>query len=327
MEKIYKSTENLIGDCTSMAAGVDNYGHRTGSESDLMAPPAEVCTFQLGIYDLPRNRRPVSMFVHAWAAEEDQPQGYTSLPPDLINQIGTDKFEQSGVTGKLCWEAEDADDFIATLDESTILDIESLESIASNQVDCHLPMVSRQVTAVIDVHQHHHHHRHPVTPPDAYATVCKVSPSAKTTLAAAAPNICGVMQTSYGDGDGVVVSNSSEPPVHKIPKIMTASCYGGLNYDHNTQILFNEPTTVDIISVTNSIADEYSSMNSSMFEPNSLMSSVDAKDLNNLISGNVVAATAAAGKSEKGRVKWWDQNQFLNNGDEEAVQEIANQGK
>lgn len=380
MKKIYQSTEKLINDAPT---GIDNYGlSRVGSESEVNVAKG-LMSFELGMYDMPRNRRPVSMFINPWLLngmdennyhvvdDEDnndnnvsnQQHGFSSLPPDLINQITPDQEylvpQQLPINSiKTCWEAEDADDYIATLDETTILDIESLENVhAASSSSSTRPETSHGHLVKVDVHK-------PLIS-DMYATVQKKSNdnvNINETIGEQSNLNYSPMPQEYIDVGG---NNVHGQPIQKIPKIMTTSCYGGLNFDastatitqhhqqqhhhqqqqqkqtmnimvgqqgstYDTQILI-QPTSVDAISMTNSIADEFSSLNSSIFEPNSLISSVDlsinpcSAGGNGNNAGSVVGV--ASGKNEKGRVKWWDQNQFIHNENEDVVQEIANQGK
>lgn len=313
----YKSTEKLLATInespyimSDINEGVDNMNYvvssstevpnnsefdinintmKTQENSDQAVP-----NFVLGSYD-PR-RRPVSMY-EPWN-EFLQPDEYTSLPPDLINTQNT-----TAIIARNCWEAEDAE-FITTLDETTILDIESYENIQKEKQN-HERLWSNQmnnkeiITVSADVHQYTtrgiEYEQHDDI--GIYATIRKQSKKQQSGLTDTEMQI---MVTSGG-------------PVEKIPKIMTASCYGALNTSTVGTIDDTPRQQQCIVSMTNSIVDGYpSSMNSSTFEPNSLISSVEvSKD----------SLTIRTATSDKARVKWWDEN------NQAEIQKIADQGK
>lgn len=339
----YKSTEKLLGAATlsepltgiadddggAGSGGVDNMnfaasaaaagGSQAGSEVLYATVGGEAPNFTFGAY-VPRGRngRPVSMY-EPWYDNDDVdddgellPQGYTSLPPDLINQTsGVKCFD----TGRSCWEAEDTDEFISTLDESTILDIESFENVneacksqsgggGGDGIDywaCSASnlQASKEMIVAADVHSN--------DDVNIYATIRKQSQTRR--------------QQQHHQQQLQLSMISSGGPIEKIPKIMTASCYGELQLQDSTEYAIVPDT--GIVSITNSIMDERSSLNSSMFEPTSLVSSID---------GGAARTNGGGGggqdelyrPSEKSRVKWWDESDAI---DPTDFQQIVKQGR
>lgn len=342
----YKSTTGGAGcgkDMNIIASSATTITATAGNNGDLYTSgdgSQETLQFILGAYDdaggnngFNRNGRPVSMY-EPWYDYEEQvslPQGYTSLPPDLINQTSGVKYYDPAAV-KSSWEAEDTDEFITTLDETTILDIESLENINEAGMKCELfkgqyddnytasqywnystpnLQTSKEMVVAVDVHSSVNN----TDEVNIYATIRKQGRDKQ---------IRQQQQVQY---------HSSGGPIEKIPKIMTASCYGELNASNTMQTVpdsdFIQDSETGIVSITNSIMDERSSLNSSMFEPTSLISSIDGNrygqeiykpEMNNASGGGV----SGAGGSEKGRVKWWDENDQPEHSD---FQQIVKQGK
>lgn len=325
----YKSTEKLLTPiyetCPIIEDGVDNINFttevsETGSDYTSISNQnlQEVPNFVLGPYD-PR-RRPVSMYEPWFNLIE--PEGYTSLPPDVPDNVcpSLDIDRYSNANNKTCWEAEDADEYIATLDESTILDIESYENIQQGIERQQQQQQQQQyVTVTADVHHHHKSHVQSGASAsssgiDIYATIRKndkkLYNNNKIDDDASATEMQIMLRTT---------TNS--------PNIMTASCYGTLNacpnraapqQQHQLNQEFAE-NTLQTISMTNSIVDEYSSMNSStLFEAtSSLISSVEIPKDTTVVRGTTTTTTP-----DKNRVKWWDERS-----QEIEIQQIANQGK
>lgn len=315
----YKSTEKLLTPIYEMI-GVDNMNFSAalepGVDYSLSSSQAdvgdtgneqEVPNFVLGPYD--NRRRPMSMYEPWFNLIE--PEGYTSLPPEVPDNACTSlNFDQySMANNKTYWEAEDADEYMTTLDESTILDIESFENI---QKGMEKHEQQQFVTVTADVH---HTQSRAVstgggdigTDIGIYATIRKNDKKMTMTNNKIDPTEMQIMLTT-----------------NALPNIMTASCYGTLNacpiridqQQPNHEFIEN---TLHTISMTNSIIDESSSMNSStLFEPNSLISSVEMQKDGIFIRNSSATTTS----TDKNRVKWWDERS-----QEIEIQQIANQGK
>lgn len=314
----YKSTEKLLTPiyetCPIVDDGVDNLNfraleagvdyslpstHKTMEDTDIQGVP----NFVLGPYD-PR-RRPVSMYEPWFNLIE--PEAYTSLPPDVPdNACSSLNFDQYSIANKTYWEAEDADEYMTTLDESTILDIESFENIQQGIEK--QEQQQQYVTVTADVHLPQSHLQ--TVGAGIYATIRKNDKKMNNNKIDADATEMQIMLTT------TKTSSSNTPP-----NIMTASCYGTLNACHSRIEQPNQEfveNTLHTISMTNSIIDEYSSMNSStLFEPNSLISSVEMQKDSMLVRSSGMAST-----TDKNRVKWWDESS-----QEIEIQQIANQGK
>lgn len=79
----------------------------------------------------PYRTRHLSCIIENWSESES----YNSLPPEVTSSKKTDDpFAQIGKPKTVPWEAEDLAEYITTLDESCILDIESIEEIS--QIGC-----------------------------------------------------------------------------------------------------------------------------------------------------------------------------------------------
>ncbi|XP_058055857.1 protein TANC2 [Anopheles bellator] len=278
-----------------------------------------------------KNGRPVSMY-EPWVTPAT---GFTSLPAEMLRKASkVIDFETEaadiGAAGasKSCWEAEDADEFITTLDESAILDIESFEDLshifpgaqpAANNNNNQKLIVAADVHRHYQQPQHHAPHqtsyqRHLYEYPDRegsqdsqyegieiYATV-KKKPRERTPQSA-------IDRTIMVDTQALLLAGgSSGAPMEKFPKIMTTSCYGELDsvgtsgplawaqlgaiVKSNENLLDSSAKAQGGLSMNSSIIDELPSGNSSIYEPNSMNSSIDFA---------VRFAT-----TERTRVRWWD---------------------
>ncbi|GAB0090500.1 hypothetical protein DMENIID0001_052360 [Sergentomyia squamirostris] len=125
---------------------------------------------------------------------DDQQESYSSLPVEVeqINNVDGcfERFDRRTQP----WEAEDANDFITTLDESLILDIASLERIDNIDV-----ATNTKVVPVVNMKNQR--------PKSLYE----------------------ISSIPHGDGGSNQIMVTSGGPVEKCPKIMTTSCYGALN--------------------------------------------------------------------------------------------------
>ncbi|ETN63516.1 hypothetical protein AND_004771 [Anopheles darlingi] len=311
-----------------------------------------------------KNGRPVSMY-EPWIAAPGA--GLSSLPAEVLRKatrlVDIDSEEMSTATAagmsKTCWEAEDADEFITTLDESAILDIESYEDLSHIYSK---PGVSnnnnQKLIVAADVHHHQHHHleqehelqqqqqqqqlqyeqrRHhqqqgggsylqqlfEYPEPEAegpeeesqydaieiYATVKKKKKPREQTPQSA------IDRTIMVETQALMLATSSGAPMEKFPKIMTSSCYGELNGDYGHDggqtlasqgpmtwiqpgaIVKSNENLLDSargggLSMNSSIIDELPSGGSSLYEPNSMNSSIDFG--------------VRCASNERSRVRWWD---------------------
>uniref|UniRef100_A0AAG5CPM9 RING-type domain-containing protein n=1 Tax=Anopheles atroparvus TaxID=41427 RepID=A0AAG5CPM9_ANOAO len=279
-----------------------------------------------------KNGRPVSMY-EPWT----QAETFRSLPAEMLRNatklIDIDfEAEAAAVSAsaatKSCWEAEDADEFITTLDESAILDIESYEDLShiycppggghgnyNNNNDQHH---TRKLIVAVDVHHHHHQqqqhnravHRNLFDYPaherideekyediEIYATV-KKKPRERTPQSA-------IDRTVAIDAQALLLATGGAP-MEKLPKIMTTSCYGELHGGTPAAAPWNDPGAIvksnenlldsarnaGALSMNSSfLGDELQSGNSSFYEPNSMNSSSDF---------------ARYTTNDKTRVRWWD---------------------
>uniref|UniRef100_A0A182NCZ5 Uncharacterized protein n=1 Tax=Anopheles dirus TaxID=7168 RepID=A0A182NCZ5_9DIPT len=298
-----------------------------------------------------KNGRPVSMY-EPWTHSEP----FRSLPADVLRkttklidiEFETEAAAVAAAASRTCWEAEDADEFITTLDESAILDIESYEDLNhiysqpsvgvnynNNNYGNNENHHARKLIVSADVHQQQQYQRyqplqHVFEYPahdrtsaeqkyeeiEIYATV-KKKPRERTPQSA-------IDRTTAIDTQALLLA-SGGAPVQKFPKIMTTSCYGELHGLHGagptTSGGWNEPGAIvksnenlldsskaGVLSMNSSFLDELPSGNSSLYEPNSMNSSIDfARGLAN----------------EKTRVRWWDD---FTEETEAELQDIAEKG-
>lgn len=100
-------------------------------------PPESICmpSFAIGAatcgntLQLPQYRtRHLSCIIENWSESES----YNSLPPEVTIKKNDDVFTSIANQKPVPWEAEDLAEYITTLDESCILDIESIENV--NQI-------------------------------------------------------------------------------------------------------------------------------------------------------------------------------------------------
>lgn len=139
--------------------------------------------------------------------EDEEHDGYSSLPfeIDQVNHVDSmylDKLENA--QKEQPWEAEDVGDFITTLDESQILDIESMESICV-AVAAPPRRIKMRPKSLYE----------PSTQPFTFTT---------------APT-CNLSDSQSQLSNQIMVTSGG--PVEKCPKIMTTSCYGTLISDQS----------------------------------------------------------------------------------------------
>ncbi|KFB35321.1 AGAP013349-PA-like protein [Anopheles sinensis] len=286
-----------------------------------------------------KNGRPVSMY-EPWT----QAEAFRSLPAEMLRNatklIDIDfETEAAAVAAaaatKSCWEAEDADEFITTLDESAILDIESYEDLShiycppgggpancnnNNNEQPH----NRKVIVAVDVHHQQHHqqqqqqqqHRRPVhrnlfdypvhecleeekyEDIEIYATV-KKKPRERTPQSA-------IDHTVAIDPQALLLATGGAP-MEKLPKIMTTSCYGELHGGTTSAAPWNDPGA--IVKSNENLLDSTSrptgalSMNSSIVG-DELQSGNSSFYESNSMNSSIDFVRYAVG--DKTRVRWWD---------------------
>lgn len=195
-----QSTERLLATASPTS---DCYGHTNGGNdydsnassmssrcvspessvfySDTPGPPS----FALGgAY----RTRHLSCILENWSESES----YNSLPPEFTKKTDDSFDGLLDLQQPMAWEAEDVSEYITTLDESCILDIESIERV--DQFGC-MPSATAAIPASSSVQKS-----------------SKSTNQSKDSL-------------FFGSSD---MTNSGEPN-DKFPNIMTTSCYGSLN--------------------------------------------------------------------------------------------------
>lgn len=193
-EKLLKSSNNS----DSPLFGISNYYDSSQSITyDLASNSPEqsiiadtIPTFTLGAY----RTRHLSCILENWSESES----YNSLPME-VTQKSDDSFNTMLDRKPMSWEAEDVTDYITTLDESCILDIESIERIDK---------ISKEEKMVNPWSKSEYHTWSGRTPNDGTQKMVTVD---------------------VHTNDANVSSIKSGGPVLKYPKIMTASCYGALS--------------------------------------------------------------------------------------------------
>lgn len=155
--------------------------------------------FQLG--PLYGRTRHLSCIIENWSESES----YNSLPPE-INKSNDESFDYVNQQKPSSWEAEDLSDYISTLDESCILDIESLEEINSNSEQ---QKSDYQWTSSVHGPKYHE-----------YQKEIQINQSNHQSLNS-------IIETDLNQINAIMIKSGG--PVEKYPKIMSQSCYGQLN--------------------------------------------------------------------------------------------------
>lgn len=278
-----QSTEKLLissNNSDSPLFGISNYYDSSPSITyDLATNSPEqsiisdiLPTFTLGAY----RTRHLSCILENWSESES----YNSLPTE-VTQKNDDSFNTMLDRKPMSWEAEDVTEYITTLDESCILDIESVERIdkIANEEKIANPWSKTE-------YQTWSHHTPNVGKPKMIMADVHTTDTIDAT-----------------DGSAIVKSGV---PVLKYPKIMTTSCYGALsnpfvdksfddmNSVHkSTDELIHKNQPDDFIylnpminnqakcrsplptSLSNSFIDGTTSMNASFTESKSMQSSIE----------------------------------------------------
>ncbi len=276
-EKLLKSSNNS----DSPLFGISN--HYDSSQSityDLHAtnsPEQSIITDTLPSFTLGAYRtRHLSCILENWSESES----YNSLPPE-VTQKTDDSFNTLLDQKPMCWEAEDVTEYITTLDESRILDIESIERIDK---------VSNDKKMLVN--------------PWSNVEWSQCAPSDH--LEAKQKRVMvDVHITDTSDVNESCVESCG--PVEKYPEIMTASCYGSLSnpfvdksfedmnnvYKSSDELINKNHQLDDFIylnpminnqakcrsplptSLSNSFIDGVTSMNVSFTESKSMQSSIE----------------------------------------------------
>lgn len=275
-EKLLKSSNNS----DSSLFGISNYYDSSQSITyDLAAstnsPEQTIIvdtlpTFTLGAY----RTRHLSCILENWSESES----YNSLPTEAT-QKRDDSFNTLLDQKPMSWEAEDVTEYITTLDESRILDIESIERIDK---------ISNEEKSANHWSKSQYHTR-------------MQRPSNE-----GARKMVTVDVHSTDTSDANMSKVKSGGPVLKYPKIMTTSCYGALSnpfidksledmnsINKSTDELIHKNQHDDFIylnplinnqakcrsplptSLSNSFIDGSTSMNTSFTECKSMQSSIE----------------------------------------------------
>lgn len=198
----FHQSNGYVNDTLSVSSGPSSLDF-VPEASSTPEPPIGPLQFSLG--PIQPRRRLLSCIVENWSENES----YNSLPMEINKKNSTDfpdiepKFMGRDSNGAmiekpLSWEAEDVTDYITTLDESCILDIESYEEIPG-------------ASAGINENKTYNFHQ------GNDLQIRSLNRRVKS-MYEPLSNITNQIPLKSGQ------------LVEKYPKIMTASCYGGLNY-------------------------------------------------------------------------------------------------
>lgn len=195
-EKLLKSSNNS----DSSLFGISNdYGSSQSITYDLTTSTSSpeqsmdtLPTFALGPY----RTRHLSCILENWSESES----YNSLPTEVTQK--TDDSFNTLDRKPMSWEAEDVTEYITTLDESCILDIESIEQIDQ------IPNDEKSQNSWPKSEYHKYSQR--TSNETMKKTVMVDVHSSKT-------------------NDATISNVKTGRPVLKYPKIMTTSCYGALS--------------------------------------------------------------------------------------------------
>lgn len=288
-----ESTERLLATASPTS---DCYGHTNGGidydsnasslsprcvspessvfYSDTPAPPS----FALGgAY----RTRHLSCILENWSESES----YNSLPPEFTKKTNDSFDGLLDLQQPMAWEAEDVTEYITTLDESCILDIESIERI--DQFGC-IPNAPSAKMPSKSVHAMRYH------PPKSSNSCTNQSKN-----------------SFHFDSSDMAISGGSN---EKFPNIMTTSCYGSLNsastvtmmaevdvhrsteellppknmayeflYLNAMPTVNNQPKSRSPlpVSLSSSFCDGTTSMNNSFYESKSMQTSMDVMGSSN----------------------------------------------
>lgn len=224
MEQLLDTSLNLDGcsnsvcdelDCCPPLINFENYP-TIQDDVDQTVPS----NFVLGPYKSER----LSAIHENWSTD-----GYSSLPVEILQ-----KSEMEFAKQITAWEAEDTKDFMTTLDESCILDIESLESV--------------------------HQIQEPIywSPPKLITTSAEIHNSSPKFTSTPIKNLFDTKSADSSLNSSQIFSTNTfgGGPVEKYPKIMTQSCYGELPSSWNVVVIGGNKSDDDEISVLNKSTDD-----------------------------------------------------------------------
>lgn len=194
-------------------------------------------SFALGPY----RTRHLSCILENWSESES----YNSLPIESTTQKNDDSF--AGLLDHqkpMSWEAEDVTEYITTLDESCILDIESIEEIDQipkeqqrhswtsstvhiDTINKHKNVHTLQPNHLQPQHHHHHHHQTQNNRQQTQSRQTNKYVCAATSITNLSNKNISHSTDSLLYGTNVMIKSGG--PVEKYPKIMTTSCYGALS--------------------------------------------------------------------------------------------------
>lgn len=277
-----QSTERLLATASPTS---DCYGHTNGgtdydSNASSMSPRCVSPESSVFYSDTPAppsfalggayRTRHLSCILENWSESES----YNSLPPEFTKKTDDSFDGLLDLQQPMAWEAEDVTEYITTLDESCILDIESIERI--DQFGCVPNGTSAIPTSAI--------HYHPQK----------------------SSNSTNQSRDSLLFGSSVMTISGG--PNEKFPNIMTTSCYGSLNsastvtmmaevdvhqsteellppknmtyeflYLNAMPSINNQPKSRSPlpVSLSSSFCDGTTSMNNSFYESKSMQTSMD----------------------------------------------------
>lgn len=247
--------------------------------------------------------RPVSMY-EPWINHDSE---YSSLPPDLVSSSDFNNGDVGICERKFAWEAEDAE-YIETLNESR--EVFGYNPVIYSPAPHQYESTPDKILVEADIH------RNANVENSLYARVQKSKKHQQLMM--------------------VSTNSNSDPPLEKLPKIMTQSCYGELNQPIDIQLhhnqhnliqscedLLDEGTNYNISSImtsttNSSIIDGNSSMDSSIYEQ---ISSVNSSAE---MSRSSSTTTLVRPSGERQRVKWWDD---LTEETTTELQDVIDQGK
>lgn len=280
-----QSTERLLAtasptsDCYGHTNGGNDYDSNASSMSPrCVSPESSVFysetpvtpSFALGgAY----RTRHLSCILENWSESES----YNSLPPEFTKKTDDSFDGLLDLQQPMAWEAEDVTEYITTLDESCILDIESIERIDQFGMPNATPAIPTSTSG----HAIHYHSQKPSNSTN----------HSKDSL-------------FFGSSDMTI----SGEPNDKFPNIMTTSCYGSLNsastvtmmaeidvhqsteellppknmayeflYLNAMPSVSNQPKSRSPlpVSLSSSFCDGTTSMNNSFYESKSMQTSMD----------------------------------------------------
>lgn len=231
----------------------------------------------------PYRTRHLSCIIENWSESES----YNSLPPEVTSsKKNDDLFSQIGKPKTVPWEAEDLAEYITTLDESCILDIESIEEISNIDGNDKAPNWKSMIYG------------------PKYKSFDDINKMNGTTAKSGGPveKYPKIMTTScYGTLNNPFIDNEDSPAAIAAAEkesYLNGSSENLLNDNSGTdhyivqQLISNEAKCRSPIStsMSNSLYDGSSSMNNSFYQSNAMQSSIECSGnkINSLESSMVL---------------------------------------